>query len=104
MLAFLGFIIQHNVTGKGPFENLVHFNSQTQTGTSIDIKRFKNTSASASVTAQQYKAKHTQTNRMILHITAHIILFPLCPGNIFLLETNQHMGFSSMIEETNLDK
>jgi light-harvesting complex I chlorophyll a/b binding protein 4 len=23
MLAFLGFIIQHNVTGKGPFDNLV---------------------------------------------------------------------------------
>ncbi|CAN1296499.1 Chlorophyll a-b binding protein 4, chloroplastic [Linum perenne] len=22
MLAFLGFVIQHNVTGKGPFENL----------------------------------------------------------------------------------
>lgn len=23
MLAFLGFIIQHNVTGKGPFDNLL---------------------------------------------------------------------------------
>ncbi|CAN1819804.1 Chlorophyll a-b binding protein 4, chloroplastic, partial [Linum perenne] len=25
MLAFLGFVIQHNVTGKGPFENLAHY-------------------------------------------------------------------------------
>ena len=23
MLAFLGFIVQHNVTGKGPFDNLL---------------------------------------------------------------------------------
>lgn len=39
MLAFLGFVVQHNVTGKGPFENLLQHISDPWHNTIIQTLR-----------------------------------------------------------------
>lgn len=39
MLAFLGFVVQHNVTGKGPFDNLVQHLSDPWHNTIVQTLR-----------------------------------------------------------------
>lgn len=39
MLAFLGFLVQHNVTGKGPFDNLLQHLSDPWHNTIIQTFR-----------------------------------------------------------------
>jgi hypothetical protein len=76
MLAFLGFVVQHNVTGKGPFENLLQHLSALSSFASLFSHHNPRERQYCNPSEREREMK-MQTKKLFITIVSFLLYAPL---------------------------